>query len=237
MSKDYTTPILSGLSKTELSKPKNNGTRYLFKNPVLEKLSRTHISVPLVIFFSFAAGLLYWSISHTTLSPVMTTGMFFLGLFVFTWVEYNLHRYVFHMGTYTKAREKMQYMIHGVHHEFPRDKDRLAMPPLLSVTIATVLLLILRAVMGDLTFSFLPGFLVGYALYLAIHYMVHAYQPPRNFMKSLWVNHSVHHYKNGNYVYGVTSPFWDYVYGTMADAKSIPREGHVHDHHHHAHAH
>lgn len=232
MSKDFTPSISSGISKTELSKPKNNGTRQLFKSPILEKLSRTHIAVPLTIFFSFAAALLYWSISHTSLSPDVSIGMFFLGAFVFTWVEYNTHRYIFHMSTYTKAREKLQYMIHGVHHEFPRDKDRLAMPPLLSVTIATVLLLVLRATMGDLAFSFLPGFLVGYALYLSIHYMVHAHQPPKNFLKSLWVNHSVHHYKNGSYVYGVTSPLWDYIYGTMADAKSIPREGHAHGHHH-----
>jgi sterol desaturase/sphingolipid hydroxylase (fatty acid hydroxylase superfamily) len=225
------------VSKAELSKPKNSGTTHLFKNPVLEKLSRTHISVPLIIFFVYSGALLYWSITYTTLSAGKTIGMFFFGTFFFTWVEYNLHRYIFHMDTYSKFREKLQYTIHGVHHEFPRDKDRLAMPPLLSVTIATVLLLILRVIMGDLAFSFLPGFLVGYAFYLAIHYMVHAFQPPKNFLKSLWVNHSVHHYKNGNYVYGVTSPFWDYVYGTMADAKSIPREGHAHGHHHHSHSH
>jgi sterol desaturase/sphingolipid hydroxylase (fatty acid hydroxylase superfamily) len=98
MSKDYT-PSISLQSKTELSKPKNNGTRHLFKNPILEKLSRTHISVPLVIFFSFAGVLLYWSITHTTLSAATTVGMFFFGMFAFTWVEYNLHRYIFHMRT------------------------------------------------------------------------------------------------------------------------------------------
>lgn len=230
MRKDFVTAITHEQTITGYSKPKNAGTKRLFKNPILEKLSRTHISIPLTIFFSYAAALLYWSITHTSLAPGTTIAMFFLGIFAFTWVEYNMHRYLFHMGTYSRLREKLQYMIHGIHHEFPKDKDRLAMPPLLSVTIATILLLVLRVVMGDLAFSFLPGFLVGYALYLAIHYMVHAFQPPKNFMKSLWVNHSVHHYKNGNYVYGVTSPFWDYVYGTMADAKSIPKEAHAHHH-------
>jgi sterol desaturase/sphingolipid hydroxylase (fatty acid hydroxylase superfamily) len=45
--------------------------------------------------------------------------------------------------------------------------------------------------------------------------MVHAYAPPKNFLKALWVNHSVHHYKDGEIVFGVSSPLWDYIYGTM----------------------
>lgn len=198
-------------------KPQNKGTRQLFKNPLLERLSRTHIAVPLVIFFSYAAGLLYWSVTYTTLSAGVTVALFFTGWIVFTWVEYQVHRHVFHMATYTKWREKLQYTMHGVHHEFPKDKDRLAMPPLLSVTIATILLLLLRLVLGDFVFAFLPGFLVGYAAYLGVHYMVHAYQPPKNFLKALWINHGIHHYKNGEIVFGVSSPLWDYIYGTMRE--------------------
>ncbi|MBX2968097.1 MAG: sterol desaturase family protein [Cyclobacteriaceae bacterium] len=197
--------------------PKNKGTRQLFNNPILERLTRTHIAVPLTIFFVYAGALLYWSTINTLLSPLLTIALFFAGWLVFTWVEYNVHRYVFHMATYTKAREKFQYTMHGVHHEFPKDKDRLAMPPLLSVTISTILLLLLRLVMGDFVFAFLPGFLVGYACYLGVHYLVHAYQPPKNFLKALWVNHGVHHYKNGEIVFGVSSPLWDYIYGTMRE--------------------
>ena len=195
--------------------PKTKGSKQLFKSPVLEKLSRTHIAVPLVIFALYTAGLLYWSFEHTSLSIWTSIGLFLSGVLIFTWIEYLVHRYVFHMKTYTALRAKWQYTIHGVHHEFPKDKDRLAMPPLLSVTISTILLLVLKLVLGDLVFAFLPGFLTGYAAYLAIHYMVHAYPPPRNFFKVLWINHSVHHYKDGEVVFGVSSPLWDYIYGTM----------------------
>jgi len=197
-------------------KPQIKGTKQLFNNPILEKLSRTHIAVPVVLFFLYSAGLLYWNITHTSLSALTTIGLFIAGILAFTWVEYIVHRYVFHMKTYTATREKLQYVMHGVHHEFPKDKDRLAMPPLLSVTISTVLLLVFRVIMGDFVFAFLPGFIVGYAAYISIHYMVHAYQPPKNFLKALWVNHSIHHYKNGETVFGVSSPLWDYIYGTWS---------------------
>jgi sterol desaturase/sphingolipid hydroxylase (fatty acid hydroxylase superfamily) len=195
--------------------PKNRGTKELFKNPVLEKLSRTHIAVPITIFLVYAACLLYWSVTHTSLSGGTTVGLFFLGFISWTFVEYMMHRYVYHIATDTDFKKRFQYKAHGVHHEFPKDKDRLAMPPLLSITIATILLLLFRVVMGDFTFGFLPGFLVGYAYYLSVHYMVHIYQPPKNFLRFLWINHSVHHYKDGDQVFGVSSPLWDYVFGTM----------------------
>ena len=199
--------------------PKNKGTRQLFQNPILEKLSRTHIAVPLTIFSLFSGGLLTWNITHTSLSAGTTIGLFVLGFIAFTWVEYIVHRYVFHIKPISAARAKFQYTVHGIHHEYPKDKDRLAMPPLLSVTISTILLLLFRVVMGDFAFAFLPGFLVGYAAYLGVHYMVHAFAPPKNFFRFLWINHGTHHYKNGEMIYGVSSPLWDYIYGTMKEKK------------------
>ncbi len=130
-------------------KPQNTGTKRLFKNPILEKLTRTHIVVPVVVFFLYASALLYWSVTHTSLSVYTTVGMFFLGALTFTWVEYMVHRYIFHMSTETEKRAKMQYTMHGVHHEYPKDKERLAMPPVLSISISTILLFMLRLVLGS----------------------------------------------------------------------------------------
>lgn len=197
------------------NKPSNKGTTTLFKNPIIERLSRTHISIPITLFILYSGGLLYWSVANTDLATGTTILLFFIGLLVFTLVEYLMHRYLFHMATYTKLREKIQYNFHGVHHDFPRDKDRLAMPPLVSLTIATLLLFIFRLVMGDFVFGFLPGFLIGYAGYLFVHYIVHAYQPPKNIFKTLWVHHGIHHYKDPERAFGVSSPLWDYIFRTM----------------------
>jgi len=190
------------------------GTGKIFEQPWVETLTRTNVAFPVTIFFIYATALLWWSITHTMIAGWQTTVLFFLGLFVFTWVEYNVHRYLFHMPTRTAFQKRFQYIVHGVHHEYPKDKDRLAMPPLLSIAIATGLFLTLRIVVGDYSFSALAGFLLGYAAYLSVHYIVHVYAPPRNFLKALWKNHVKHHYKDGEIAFGVTSPFWDYVYGT-----------------------
>ena len=60
-----------------------------------------------------------------------------------------------------------------------------------------------------------PDLLPVIPLYLAIHYIVHAYQPPKNVLKALWINHGIHHYKDDEHAYGVSSPLWDILLGTM----------------------
>jgi sterol desaturase/sphingolipid hydroxylase (fatty acid hydroxylase superfamily) len=200
-------------------KPEHAGSERLFNNPLLEKLTRTHIAVPVGLFCIYAIGLLYWSVTSTGFSPPVTIALFFGGWFVYTWVEYQVHRRLFHIATTTEWRKKFQHTMHGVHHHHPKDKDRLAMPPVLSIAVATVVLLFFRLLIGDYAFGFTAGFLVGYASYLLVHYLVHIHRPPKNIFRHLWINHSVHHYKNGDKIFGVSTPLWDYVYGTMDDGK------------------
>jgi sterol desaturase/sphingolipid hydroxylase (fatty acid hydroxylase superfamily) len=139
----------------------------------------------------------------------------FIGIFVFTFVEYLMHKVFFHMEPDTPIKDKLQYGIHGVHHDYPKDKDRLAMPPFVSAAYAAILYLIFTLVMGDYALYFLPGFLIGYTAYLGVHYMVHSYPAPKNFLKVLWVHHAIHHYKDPDSAFGVSSPLWDYLLGTL----------------------
>ena len=151
--------------------PKNRGTKTLFRNPILEKLSRTHISVPLTIFASYAIYLLYWSVSHTSLSAGSTIGLFFLGFISFTLVEYLVHRYVYHLSTHTEWRKRFQYKAHGVHHEFPRDKERLFMPPVPSMVIASLIFYLMYLAIGWNALAFFPGFLYEPAIGVATVYL------------------------------------------------------------------
>ncbi|MBO9641062.1 MAG: sterol desaturase family protein [Siphonobacter aquaeclarae] len=204
-------------------RPKNSGTKKLFDNPVLEALSRTHIAIPVSMFFIAGGALGWYAFTHTDLTNWLIGVLFVAGVISFTFVEYWMHRSVYHIEPTTPARAKFQYTTHGVHHEYPKDKSRLAMPPLLALIIATLLFTIFFVIMGEAAYAFFPGFIWGYAGYLLVHYCVHAYAPPKNFLKHLWINHAIHHYKDGNVVFGVSSPLWDYVFQTMDD-KSKKKE-------------
>ncbi len=197
-----------------LDKPDNHGSAHMFKNPVLERLSRTHILIPITLFLAVGGYSLYLGIANTAIAGWLGALILVAGFIAFTFVEYMMHRYLYHMLPTNKVKDKVQYTIHGVHHDYPRDKDRLAMPPFISGLYAVILYYLFTFLMGEYAYYFLPGFLIGYALYLGVHYIVHAYQPPKNFLKVLWVNHAIHHYKDPDVAFGVSVPIWDYVFGT-----------------------
>lgn len=197
-----------------LDKPDNHGSAHMFNNPLLEKLSRTHISIPIIMFLVVGCLSAYFGITTTSISVGVAVLLVLAGFLVFTFVEYLMHRYLYHMLPTNKIKDTIQYSMHGVHHDYPKDKDRLAMPPFISALYAVILYYLFTFLMGDYAYYFLPGFLIGYALYLGVHYIVHAYQPPKNFLKMLWVNHAIHHYKDPDVAFGVSVPIWDYVFGT-----------------------
>lgn len=207
------------LTEVETTKPKNGGSSQLFKNPFLEKLTRTHIAVPITILNLAAAVVLYWGIANRGLGIFEIFMLFLVGTLAFTLIEYLIHKYVFHMLPDTKLKAEIQYKVHGVHHDFPKEKDRLAMPPPLSIVLSIAFFLFFRLIMGDYAYGFMPGFLFGYTAYLFVHYIVHAWQPPNNIFKELWIHHGIHHYKDPERAFGVSSPLWDVIFRTLPKRK------------------
>jgi len=197
----------------------NQGTATLFKNPVLEKLTRTHFATPVIFYLALAAVILCYTFIFMQIHPGIVILLFILGAFSFTLVEYMIHRFIFHFNAKTQKQQELQYHMHGVHHEFPRDKDRLVMPPLLSAIIAVLFYTVFILTMEDYTYAFFPGFISGYSFYLLIHYAVHAKKPPANFLKYWWKHHSLHHYQSDHTAFSVSMPLWDHLFGTMPNKK------------------
>lgn len=191
------------------------GKKVLFKNPLIERLTRTHISLPLILFTGLSSFLIYYGATEIGLGALLLALLFVVGLLSFTLIEYLMHRYLFHMAEDTEQKKKLVYTMHGVHHHYPKDKERLAMPIPAAMVLAYLFFLLFKLALGDLVYGFLPGFYMGYASYLWVHYMVHAFQPPKNFFKILWVHHGIHHYKQPERAFGVSSPLWDLIFRTM----------------------
>ena len=202
-------------------RPKHKGSAQLFENPLLEQLSHTHIAWPVGIFITTTLLSLYYGFTHGFLSGLSALGLFLGGLLLFTFVEYMVHRYLYHLPATTPRKVKFQYAMHGVHHEFPKDKTRLAMPPIVTVFVASLLFFVFRLVFGSWAFGILAGFTFGYASYLFVHYAIHAYSPPKNFLRVWWTHHSQHHYRQDEVAFGVSSTLWDRLIGTMPK----PRQG------------
>lgn len=197
----------------------NKGQAQLFKNNYLEYLTKTH---PLVIWGMYLPVLIllpYYSINVLLFSGLNVFLLFVSGMLFWSFMEYVLHRFLFHHIPHTDKGKKINYILHGNHHEYPRDKQRLFMPAAPSLIIASTFFILMYIPLGQLSFAFFPGFLFGYLIYGTMHYAIHAWNPPFKWMKGLWRNHHLHHYKNDHMGFGVSSTLWDHVFGTMFDLK------------------
>lgn len=201
----------------EFEKIHNKGQARLFNSNFLEALTKSHplviwgMYIPVIGYLLYRASVVYL-FSGLTLLLVFVGGLIFWSLF-----EYVAHRFLFHWVPKTPWSTRFVYTLHGNHHHYPRDRQRLFMPPLPSLIIATALFFLQRLVLGKYVFMFFPGFILGYLLYGSMHYAIHAWNPPFKWMKPLWRNHHLHHYKNEHQGFGVSSTLWDLVFGTMFD--------------------
>ena len=198
----------------------NKGQAKIFKNAYLEYLTKTH---PLVIWGMYSPILLllpYYAIAKLEFSLLYTAGIFVAGMLFWTLTEYILHRFAFHYDPKTDRGRRINYVLHGNHHEYPRDRERLFMPAAPSLIMASLFFVLFYLVLGKIAFPFFPGFMFGYLIYGSMHYAIHAWNPPFKWMKPLWRNHHLHHYKHGDLGFGVSSTMWDHVFGTMYDLKN-----------------
>lgn len=203
----------------DFKKIHNKGQARLFQNQYLEYLTKTH---PLIIWGMYTPVFIflpYYCINTLGFSGLKTAGLFLLGMFVWSLTEYIMHRFVFHHHAESDWGKRISYVMHGNHHEFPRDKERLFMPPVPSIILASAFFGTFYLIMGQNAFSFFPGFMLGYLLYGTMHYAIHAWNPPFKWMKGLWRNHHLHHYKDTDMGFGVSNTLWDHVFGTMFDLK------------------
>lgn len=197
----------------------NKGQAQIFRSKYLEYLTKTH---PLVIWSMYLPVIIFlpcYAYFKLAFSGISITFIFSGGFVFWTFFEYVMHRFVFHLVTENPRTKRIAYVMHGNHHEFPRDRQRLFMPAVPSIIISSVVFLFMYVLMGNYSFSFFSGFILGYLLYASMHYAIHAWSPPFKWMKPIWRNHHLHHYKNDDKGFGVSSHLWDKVFGTSFDLR------------------
>jgi 4-hydroxysphinganine ceramide fatty acyl 2-hydroxylase len=206
----------------------------MFKREWLERLSHVHPLVPHVIFVPVIVGLL---LLPTGLTGPGRVGWFLVGVATWTLTEYLIHRFLFHpppqieedtrellsalapgepcMPALPTWRHRFYFLVHGVHHDFPSDSTRLVMPPSVSVPLAALFFLLFRTVIGAPSPITFAGFIAGYLFYDTTHYLTHRGHPRTSLGRVQRRRHFRHHYADSSHDYGVTSPLWDVVLGTM----------------------
>ena len=140
-----------------------------------------------------------------------------VGLVGWTAIEYGLHRFVLH-GLPPFSRWHVQ------HHQRP--SALICAPTLLSASLITglIFLPVLLACGVWFALAFTLGVLIGYLAYTVTHHATHHWRADGAWLRRRKRWHALHH-RPGMPVarYGVTTDFWDRVFGSLPQAASPPR--------------
>lgn len=194
----------------------------MFENDFLESLSKVHWTVPLWVFVPIISLFIYHSVITFNLSFSHILIWYLFGIVFWTFTEYTLHRFVFHYIPKSDWGKRIHFIVHGVHHDYPKDSKRLVMPPSVSIPLASLFYFLFLISIGSiLAAPFISGFLTGYLFYDITHYAIHHFNMHNKFWLAIKNHHSKHHYQNPNLGYGVSQPIWDYVFGTTFNEKEV----------------
>jgi 4-hydroxysphinganine ceramide fatty acyl 2-hydroxylase len=146
-----------------------------------------------------------------------------IGVLIWTLLEYGLHRFVFHIRLPVRNPHLREIVnaSHLEHHAAPRDRNKVLVRPLYGLIISTILYGLLLIAFRNVfsAAGVLAGIWMGFLYYEAVHYRVHFSLAGSGLIAWQRRGHFYHHFTNNKRCFGVTSPLWDYVFGT-----TLPRE-------------
>jgi hypothetical protein len=230
---------------TVASEPRARERRYvsnddetcrMFGSDLLERLSHVHPAVPHVLYLPVITVMLVLAV-RAGQRPLEIAGLVAGGALVWSLLEYVIHRFVFHPPPWiedeTRAitaslppaqavipalpswRHKFYFLVHGVHHDYPNDSGRLVMPPSVSIPLAVIFYALFQWLIGPLTPAAFAGLVGGYLAYDTTHYLTHHSPGKTALGRYQKKRHFRHHYYDSTRNFGVSSPLWDVIWGTM----------------------
>jgi len=145
--------------------------------------------------------------------------LFIVGIVSWTFLEYIIHRF---LGHRKKGRNIIK-IEHGQHHA----KANYFAPMLKKISLAIIVLFVLTIAIGGILqniqygFVYSVGLVTMYIIYEIAHRRFHLKEPIIKYGLKMRKSHFYHHFTNPKKNHGVTTAFWDRVFGTFEKAEKI----------------
>ncbi|KAK3188739.1 hypothetical protein Dsin_028300 [Dipteronia sinensis] len=195
------------------------GPRF-FANDFLEFLTRTKWWVIPMVWLPVTCWLVSLSV-RMGLTPPQAAITVVGGIFIWTLMEYLLHRFLFHIKTKSYGANTLHYLLHGCHHKHPMDGLRLVFPPAATAILCVPLWNLFKLLTPpSITPALFGGTLLGYVMYDCTHYYLHHGKPSKGYSRDLKRYHLNHHFRIQSEGFGITSSLWDRVFGTLPSTKA-----------------
>ncbi|XP_050305708.1 fatty acid 2-hydroxylase isoform X2 [Anthonomus grandis grandis] len=206
-------------------------TLTLFGNPVLESLTITPwyvvpiVWIPIIIYLVKLGTKRYVDITNDSSPSISVLTYISSGILIWTFLEYSLHRWVFHMEPSGRSRLMIyiHFAIHGLHHKVPFDTRRLVFPPVPAAIIALTLYKFFSIFLPESCIILVvAGALIGYVTYDMIHFYLHYGAPSEDsYFYHLKRYHNQHHFAHHDSGFGISSILWDKIFGTAIRLRKL----------------
>lgn len=135
-----------------------------------------------------------------------------LGMLSWTLIEYLMHRFVGHVFRVETPfrREHLRHHRERLYFAGPLDKAKMAVA--VSVVLAVVAVPAAGPLLGG---TFVASVVGSYLLYEVVHRDLHVRAPLGAYGRWARAHHMLHHHVDPTMNHGVTSPLWDWVFGTL----------------------
>jgi sterol desaturase/sphingolipid hydroxylase (fatty acid hydroxylase superfamily) len=139
------------------------------------------------------------------------------GVALWSLLEYGFHRFLLHARFQNPTLNDVVNASHLRHHHSPRDRDIILVQLPFALTTSVIVYSVLWALTRNAfeASALISGIWLGFLYYEAVHYRVHMSLSHSPLLQQQRRAHFYHHFSNSEKCYGVTSPIWDYVFGTM----------------------
>lgn len=187
----------------------------IFKSDILDKMSRVHFTMPLVLYVPVVIYCLYIALAKYSNPVWLAIILFGMGVFIWTLAEYILHRFVFHYEPTTQWGKRLHFLTHGIHHDYPNDSKRLVMVPVISIPLCVFFYTLFYYILTPpYVHAYFAGFVAGYLYYDMVHYALHHAQFKNKYWQKMKNYHMRHHYLEPHNGFGVSNTFWDVVFNS-----------------------
>jgi sterol desaturase/sphingolipid hydroxylase (fatty acid hydroxylase superfamily) len=188
----------------------------LFESDFLERFTRTTVATILLFWVPLCTLCLVLGLHLGHFTAAGSVLIIVAGIIAWTLFEYSLHRFIFHLDRWLPAAQRFSFLMHGVHHVDPADAGRDIMPLMGSIPIFIVLVTAATVILGaPLALALFGAFGFAYLAYDLTHYACHQRRMTGRVGAYLKRHHLSHHYADGTRNFGVTSPLWDWCFGTL----------------------
>ncbi len=150
----------------------------LFENKFLESFTKTPWYLIVIVWLP----LIVYYLSLSSLSLQFTLLCFCSGIFIWTFLEYILHRLAFHGENLWVPDNRLgifiHFLLHGIHHAFPQDSLRLLFPPALAMFLVRLIFIpfFSQIIPTTLFYPMLSGGMCGFLMYDLMHYYLHHFE-------------------------------------------------------------